>query len=205
VLKIVNVTTVNLDNFCPTVVVSDRAVLLSASERVRAASIADSLQQTRFVAAHIALRELVAVAGADIRPGQEFERSKYGKPTLLSGPWFSLSHSRQLAVIAISQNGPVGVDIEQIRPIDLPLDWHTRYPALRRLCGEISHDDQYRFLRAWTRLEAIAKRDDVPFALLIEQSSFQTSGQIQDLDVDNDYLTALACGDDHSVVVSSRC
>ena len=46
------------------------------------------------------------------------ERSPRGKPFFPgeAGRWFSLSHSGGIALCALSEDGPVGVDVELVRP-----------------------------------------------------------------------------------------
>ena len=66
------------------------------------------------------VRDLLRVAlGLEALP--ELMTNEYGKPFLLGGPQFSLSHTRGAVAAAIG-TGPVGVDVERIRPIreDLP-------------------------------------------------------------------------------------
>ncbi|MEI7797099.1 MAG: hypothetical protein WCI06_10775, partial [Methylococcaceae bacterium] len=47
-----------------------------------------------------------------------FERGEFGKPTLRDFPeWhFNVSHSSEKMLLAISDEMPVGIDIEQIKP-----------------------------------------------------------------------------------------
>lgn len=86
-------------------------------------------------------------------------RSPRGRPFFpgLEGHWFSLSHSGGLALCALS-DGPVGVDVELVRP---------RRPELpRRLLGraELARFDGSweEFFRLWTLKESWCKREDAP-------------------------------------------
>ena len=87
------------------------------------------------------------------------ERSPRGKP-FFPGPegrHFSLSHSGGLALCALS-DGPVGVDIEAVRP--------RRAGLPRRLLSqeELSRFDGSweDFYRIWTLKESWCKREDTP-------------------------------------------
>jgi 4'-phosphopantetheinyl transferase len=114
---------------------------LPRDERERAAAIVRSEARRRWVAARWALREVLGryldrdPAAVGLRLGEN------GKP-MLAEPGatlhFNLSHSGDRALIAISHELEVGVDIQQMRRLRGP-----KRPAA--------------FYAAWTRREAIAK------------------------------------------------
>ena len=86
------------------------------------------------------------------------ERSPRGKPRFTAGTahQFSLSHSGGLALCALS-DGPVGVDIEAVRPRKSNLPQRLLSPReLERSDG--SWED---FFRLWTLKESWCKREDV--------------------------------------------
>ncbi len=88
------------------------------------------------------------------------ERSPRGKPFFPdeAGRWFSLSHSGGLALCALSEDGPVGVDVELIRPRRAGLPAYALSPAeLARFDG--TWED---FYRLWTLKESWCKREDAP-------------------------------------------
>ena len=74
---------------------------------------------------------------------------------LPGGPGFSLSHAGDLVGVAVRADGPVGLDVEQVRDVaDLDaLAEHVRSPA-ERARGDL---DAAGFFRAWTRKEALVK------------------------------------------------
>src|SRR6266545_3824942 len=90
--------------------------LLSADERERAERFRFAVHQRRFTVAHGAVREIlgeyVAVDPHDLR----FETTGNGKP-LLAGATvtFNLSHSADLAVLAVGTDVRIGVDVEHQR------------------------------------------------------------------------------------------
>jgi 4'-phosphopantetheinyl transferase len=90
----------------------------------------------------------------------EFDVTPKGKPLLRNDPdlHFSISHSHDVSMIAVTRVAPVGVDIEQLRAVP------NAETILRRLftheqIGEILSDDNrdLRFIEAWTRAEARVK------------------------------------------------
>lgn len=102
--------------------------LLDATEQARAQRFVHALHRTRYIAAHAWLRRILGRyldrAPQDLR----FDIGPYGKPELRplqpdkSQPAplrFNLSHSNDIALLAVSTGVDVGVDIEAIRP-DLP-------------------------------------------------------------------------------------
>lgn len=66
--------------------------------------------------AHAALRAILARRLGCEPERVGLERGRHGKPFVRGGPWFSLSHSGPEALVAVSGDRPVGVDIERVRP-----------------------------------------------------------------------------------------
>ena len=90
----------------------------------------------------------------------DIERSERGKPHFSKRPgyWFSLSHSGGYALCALSDDGPVGVDIESVRPRRDSLKTRILSPAeLEGFDGGWEH-----FYRIWTLKESWCKREDIP-------------------------------------------
>jgi 4'-phosphopantetheinyl transferase len=145
-----------------------RALLpvLSADEQVRAGRFVFERDANAFIVAHAALRrilgEYLSVAPQSLR----FLAGEYGKPAIAGPPSapleFNLSHSGDLALIAISGRGPVGVDIERldrrIEHLDLAEQFFSpaERAALRSLPAEADARTEG-FFNAWTRKEAYLK------------------------------------------------
>lgn len=90
----------------------------------------------------------------------EIARSERGKPHFagMDDRWFSLSHSGGYALCALSDAGPVGVDIEVVRPHREGL---PRYALSAEELADFdgSWED---FTRLWTVKESWCKRQDTP-------------------------------------------
>ena len=91
---------------------------LSEDEKARAARFMFAKDQRRFVAAHGALRLILAeYTGVD--PGElSFAQGENGKPALCrpaSGVFFNLSHSGDYTLIGVTKRLRVGIDIEGTR------------------------------------------------------------------------------------------
>jgi 4'-phosphopantetheinyl transferase len=128
------------------------ALPATAEEALRAARFATPTLRRRYLRAHAALREILAgVANVPL----EFGLREKGKPYLASAPEvrFNLAHSRGLALVAVSRDVEVGVDIERIRPLPEYAAIAQRYfpPGFTEPSGVRD------FFRHWTRFEALLK------------------------------------------------
>jgi len=168
--------------------------LLDAGETARSARFRSEPARQRFIGGHVLLRtalgEFVGVAPQNLR----FDNGPCGKPRLASHAadpvWFSLAHSGELAVVAISATSEVGVDVERIRPIPESLKIAEKVfdpsscAALRETAPE--HRDAT-FLRRWTRLEALAKATGCGLLPLLEQTErMRGAGRIVERPGDDD-------------------
>lgn len=173
--------------------------LLDPGEAARAARFASPDLRHRFVVSHGALRLLLSTfTGRDPR-AIRFAAGARGKPCVAGGgPHFSLSHGDEIAVVAVTRGGPVGVDVERIRP-ELKLDAVARglltAADVARIDALPPAARERAWFQAWTRLEAVAKasgeglRDDAA-ADHREPAPFR----VWDLDVDAAHVGAIAAG-----------
>jgi phosphopantetheinyl transferase len=137
--------------------------LLSDWERRHAAGIADAARAEEWLAAHVALRVVMERVLGTAARGVTFARAGFGKPRLEGAPVaFSLSHVSGLALIALSRNGIVGVDLERARAVRVREPRRARIEAAAAALdpGEpLPAGGDARFLQAWVRLEAFAKAE----------------------------------------------
>ncbi len=149
-------------------------LVLSVHERTRAERILGAATRSRWSASRAALRLLLGrYLERDPRELQ-FLDGPHGKPALAGGSElrFSLSHSRGLALVAVTARHEVGVDVEVPRAEDTPqrrslaCSQRTSPAFLARLLGdqrarEIEGLDprlrERELLRWWTRREASIK------------------------------------------------
>ena len=90
--------------------------ILSTNEQLRAKRFHFPRHQRRFIMAHSVLR-LILARYLDTTPHSlNFTEGKYGKPALDNFPFlhFNLSHSGDMALLAIGTSAPLGVDVEYI-------------------------------------------------------------------------------------------
>ena len=95
-------------------------------------------------------------------------RTECGKPYVVGHPevQLSLAHSGQVIACA-SANEPVGVDVEEVRPIDFA-DFDSWLTERERRSIADAADPVREFYRIWTAREAFAKRDGRGLAIFDE-------------------------------------
>ena len=88
----------------------------------------------------------------------QLECSKTGKPYLKDAPDFNLSYSGDYVLCAINTQGRIGIDIEQIRPIDLNDYSFLFHGEVFRSIRQAT-DPAGAFFENWTIREAILKAE----------------------------------------------
>lgn len=153
---------------------------LSSEERLRAARLRKPRDRLRYAVSHSCLRAILAAFTGMTPEGIHIARTKAGKPYLdgdVCPPVrFSLSHSGDWAIIALSSLWPVGVDVERVRSrIEAAALVERCFSAAEReVFRKIPLEEQTRrFYQAWVRKEAYVKArgDGIPDRL----SSFSVS------------------------------
>ena len=107
-------------------------------------------------------------------PPMQVLYTENGKPYFEGDPiFFSLSHTRGIAVCAIS-DAPIGVDIEEIRP--------KKIESLKRIAARMFNEKENKYLDAynyelsafyeiWVRKEAMVKRSGIGIKGMIDADS----------------------------------
>lgn len=81
----------------------------------------------------------------------------WGKPIVVGGPFFNLSHAGPNALFAVDEDAAVGVDVECNDPA-AQLEWFDIALSSReRLSLDPERIDPAALLRLWVRKEAVAK------------------------------------------------
>ncbi len=135
---------------------------LSEEERVRASRLHFGIDRERFIAAHVALRRALAEQSALRADTLCLVCGPFGKPWMPERPRirFSLSHSHALALIAVGTRGPLGADVEHLRPVPDALTLAERHFTPREYEALLALPAARRglaFLTCWTRKEACLK------------------------------------------------
>ena len=159
-------TEVNLETATPETVSSDYLDMMGSEEKQRFSRLRLESDRRRYLVSHVLLRTALSrTAKERVDPRcWRYGRNKHGKPTIATTAGlphlnFSLSHSKRLAVVAVSSTSDVGVDVESLDrtiiadPADIGLSpgehaWlRSRPPATR----------QRDFVKLWTVKEAYVK------------------------------------------------
>lgn len=104
-------------------------------------------------------RVLAGLTGVALDDIEIYPAAK-GKPLVRNDPGlhFSISHARDVAMVAVSRVAPVGVDIEQLRIVpnaETILRRFFTHEDISAILGDERRD--LRFIEAWTRAEARVK------------------------------------------------
>ena len=138
---------------------------LCEAERQRAKRFRFAADRRRFVGSHKALRGILATYLGAPPATLVFGQGVHGKPFLLAPAHarslrYSLSHSGDFALVAVSRGREVGIDVERTRPIKDLSGVVDRFfsPAERHALDRVPPDDRQRaFLAAWVLKEAYLK------------------------------------------------
>ncbi|MEQ1670646.1 MAG: hypothetical protein ABL893_07300, partial [Hyphomicrobium sp.] len=191
----------------PVIVFADLAVALSAledAERQTPRLAADEVARYANIcaargegeariwrAAHIVLRIVLERQASRVVRGVAYEIAPGGRPQLpanvnTAGLQFSLSHTGQAALIAVSNAGPIGIDLEMTRDVKVSIERRQR---ILHAAGQLASSDQQApsktsslieasdggsenagFLQAWVRLEALAKASGTGIGRILTQA-----------------------------------
>ncbi|SFG03977.1 4'-phosphopantetheinyl transferase family protein [Streptomyces mirabilis] len=142
--------------------------LLSPDERARADRMPPSPRRV-WIHSRALLRTTVAhhlgCSAHEVRPA----RDPLGRPFLPDAPHLhiSLAHTTDCCAVAVSTAGPVGVDVEWVRPVNLPDGLARRIlgPAELEEWDRVATPDRTRWLlRRWTWKEALLKAEGIGLA-----------------------------------------
>ena len=155
--------------------------ILSAEERVRAERLVRAVDRQRFIAAHTALRAILGRYLSTAGDRIEIRARNDTKPELAPSPRvpplrFNLSHSEGLAIVAVTLDREVGVDVEQVRPFEDVRNIVERYFTPGEQTGWLALAANERlpaFFRCWTRKEAYLKARGI--GLLLGLDRFEVS------------------------------
>jgi 4'-phosphopantetheinyl transferase len=165
------------------------AAILSGEERERAARLTSP---ERWIAARAALR-IVLAGHLAAHPGDvELSVPPNGKPEIPgSSLRFNLSHSGDLALIALTRDAEVGIDVERISRRSRAVERSLTDGERASLDGSDRH---LQLLRIWCRKEAMAKAGGGGLGWAPETFDTTAPGpySLSDLTLGDGYVGALA-------------
>jgi 4'-phosphopantetheinyl transferase len=148
--------------------------LLSDDETARSARFIHDRDRRFFIVGRGRLREILATYGESVDPCElTFDYNGHGKPRIGErhglGLHFNLSHSADLAVLAVSPHYEIGVDIEEKKALQEDVAAHF-FSAKERASLQEVPVDRYldHFYRCWTRKEAFVKAHGAGLSLPLD-------------------------------------
>ena len=193
--------------------------VLSEAERARAERFHQAVHAERFTVAHGVLRCILAGYLGESPAALMFVHGAHGKPALATegaGLEFNLSHSGDVALVAVARDRAVGVDVEQWDDRVRHLEIAERFFSARERASLRSLGQAHvaaGFFAAWSRKEAYLKatgagisqglhhfdvslHPDAPPELLADrvQANAVVQWQMRALDVGARYSAALVVG-----------
>ena len=164
---------------------------LNDEEKQRALKFARLDLQKKFVKTRGVLRQILA-SYLDLKPQKIIiKTANYGKPYLTNGTLnFNLSHTGNQFVIAVSDTGDVGIDIEQYR------DKKSISGLVKKCFSKVEQDywnnlsEQQKnimFYRFWVRKESFVKAVGRGIALGLDQCIINPEEQDYFLEIPSEY------------------
>jgi 4'-phosphopantetheinyl transferase len=163
--------------------------LLSDDEKLRADRFVRRRDRSRWIVAHGVLRHVLGrYCGVDPR-AIAFVHGAAGKPSLGqinahgATTMFNLAHSHDRALLAVSRDREIGVDLEQIRddfdplPIAREFFFGAELVAIESAAPDLRRDA---FFRHWTAKEAVLKAHGAGLSLALDSFcvTFESGGSI---------------------------
>lgn len=134
---------------------------LDEAERRRLEAFVHDRERRRFAATRAALRHLLARRLGSTPAAVELRIGAHGKPCLAdesSGLAFNVTHSDDVALIAIGRVGMIGIDLERVRPIDdAVFEGIFDRGELAGLTALSPERRRSALLSGWTRKESVLK------------------------------------------------
>ncbi|KAA2255915.1 4'-phosphopantetheinyl transferase superfamily protein [Solihabitans fulvus] len=148
----------------PEPALAELAEVLDQDERTRAAALAPTGRRAAFVASH-AVARLVLGARLDVPPERlRWRRGRHGKPEIAwpaTESRVNLSHSGDLAALAVADGRAVGVDIQRhgtdLDAVRLAARYYPAVEACHVAKATEPGERARRFARLWARKEACVK------------------------------------------------
>jgi 4'-phosphopantetheinyl transferase len=171
--------------------------LLSADEQNRANRFCFETDKNRFIYCRGALRRILGRYLCTSPMSLRFEYDVYGKPKLREPETaieFNVSHSRNIALIALARKLAVGIDVEAVREDIIVGDivrlvFSTR--ELERLHAMPPEEQRLEIFRTWAAKEAYVKVNGE--GLSVAPNSLEADElPVRLLDVRNGYVAAFA-------------
>lgn len=109
---------------------------------------------------------------------KDIQYTQYNRPYLNEAIDFNISHSGNGVVCAIGRDCRVGIDIEEVKPIDIQ-DFKKQFTEQELSLMYNSEDTYQEFYKWWTKKEAIIKADGQGLGIPLKKINFQDPGRAE--------------------------
>ncbi len=166
----------------------------TSAEAERAARFVSAPLRQRYLRSHAALR---AILQTYTEVPLDFALAEHGKPYLPAVPElkFNLSHSHEMALVAVARDIEIGVDVERFRPLPECLAIAERFfpPSDAAALAEVPPDTREAdFFRRWTGIEAQLKARGI--GLYGAGAELDGEWTVLPVDVGPEYTACVAAG-----------
>lgn len=128
---------------------------------------------------------------------ESWKKDETHKPKIENGPFFNISHSGNLVIVGFSEVSEVGVDIEEIKEIDVASMSNYFHPDEINYLKKNSNDLE-QFYMIWTKKEAFLKAYGTGIVNGLDQISvlenklfYQGNWNIKDIEIAPNYKCAI--------------
>jgi len=155
--------------------------LICTDEKNRLKNIIFSKHRDQFLITRVLVRTALSFNNPHIHPSQwEFATNKHGRPTvsypvLSTKLFFSISHTNDFIVVAVSLDKEIGVDVECLRNmreyIDIAKEYFSAH-EVEQLLSLPRNEQRARFFVLWTLKEAYVKARGKGLSLPLDEFEF---------------------------------
>ena len=177
----------------PDATLATALTLLSREELARVDAFRNEQARRNYIFAHAALRQILGTH-LNAPPAEiVFRTGPHGKPELAGAHGgrlhFNLSHSADLALIAVTRDAEAGIDVEKLRPMPDAQRIAERFfsPPESAALKQLSESEQAAvFFNLWTRKEALAKATGLGIAHSLTRFEVTWDGEAAVKAIDGD-------------------
>jgi 4'-phosphopantetheinyl transferase len=133
---------------------------------------------------------------------ENWKKQENHKPKIEHGPFFNISHSGYMVIVGFNEKSEVGVDIEEIREIDVASMMNYFHPDEIEYLRKNLNDKEL-FYMIWTKKEAFLKACGTGIVKGLDQVSvltdrlfYQGNWNIKSIDIASDYKCAICSTDE---------
>jgi 4'-phosphopantetheinyl transferase len=133
---------------------------------------------------------------------ENWKKQENHKPKIDQGPFFNISHSGNIVIVGFSEKSEVGVDIEEIKEIDVASMVNHFHPDEIEYLKK-NRNDKELFYMIWTKKEAFLKAcgtgivkglDHV--SVLTDTLFYEGNWNVKNIDIAPDYKCAICSSDE---------